>query len=245
MSHRGDLISVTISDSEPILEYPNPNLKTSWMLESLGELSIVTEPWKSTSELRAIRPKLLFLIRLIRRLATLHRNSYAVLAATPSDIMVFTWLCCTVEYRLLSIDLFRNALSGPQDVDVLILDAARNAALMCSTYLFRNMRPHSAIFKSLQSRLRRNITSLNVLGWADINRDSAKLLLWVICVGSAIAVDPEWYTSSLSRCFSNLKIRNRDELATYLDEFVWTSNIPTEYLFATLLSTTYALTGSS
>jgi hypothetical protein len=222
INYRGDLISVAISGSQPLIERPNIGSDMSVVFKDIEELWIPTKRWHSTSDLESIRPRILALIELTSRLANLYRTSHDALIEVTGNMMTFTQLCCAIEHHLLSINLLPTA-AGINSLDPLIFinEAARNSALLCSAYLFKNMNLDSTLFKKLQFGLRRSITSLDALRATTIEKASEILLLWAICVGVTTTCDPEWYATHLYRCILNLEIQSLDELRMYLGEYVW------------------------
>lgn len=234
-NNRGDLISVTISRSKPGVERPRLDSTPSPLFDGLWGYSFLTKHCNSEASLESNRMRIREIIQLISRLATMYRTSYKVLSTTSSHMTTFTHVCCAAEHQLLSLELIPPAESDSSSgADVLIYEAARNAALICSTYLFRRLRPQAAILVSLQQALRYSIMACdhdNLEHGSCVSMGSMRLLLWSICVGRATALDPNWYTVYMKSCISNLKIQSERELRACLEEYIWEPYMDVELIW--------------
>ncbi|KAI1357788.1 hypothetical protein F5Y08DRAFT_323383 [Xylaria arbuscula] len=221
----GDLISVTISRTKPGVECPRLNSAPSPLFNGLWGDGFLTKNCNSEASLESIGTRIREIIQLISRLATMYRTSYKILTTTSSHMNTFTNACCAAEHQLHSLQVTPPAVSdGSGGDDLLIYEAARNAALIYSTYLFRKLRPQAAIFVSLQQALRHSIIACDFDGlehWSYISMNSMRLLLWSICVGRVTALDPDWYTVCMKSCISMLKIQSERELRACLEEYIW------------------------
>ncbi|KAI1113552.1 hypothetical protein F5Y14DRAFT_417578 [Nemania sp. NC0429] len=221
----GDLISVTISGSRPGIECPPLDLAPSPLFDGLWGYGSLTKECSSEANLESSGMRIREIIQLISRLATIYRTSYNILSTTSSHMATFTHMCCAAEHRLLSLKGIPPAGSdGSSAADVFIYEAARNAALICSTHLFRQFKPRAALLVSLQKALRHSIIACDydsLEPGSCVSMGSMRLLLWSICVGRVTALDPDWYTVCMKSCISNLKIQSERELRACLEEYVW------------------------
>ncbi|KAI0182426.1 hypothetical protein EV127DRAFT_57696 [Xylaria flabelliformis] len=234
-NNRGDLISVTISGSKPAVECPRLDLTPSPLFDGLWGYGFLTKDCSSEASLELSGMRIREIIQLISRFATIYRTSYKVLSTTSSHMTTFTHLCCAAEHQLLSLEVIPPAGSDNSSAtDVLIYEAAKNAALICSTYLFRRLRPRAAILVSLQRALRHSIMACNYDSLAHgscVSMGSMRLLLWSICVGRVTALDPDWYTVCMKSCISNLKIQSEGELRACLEEYIWEPYMDVELIW--------------
>ncbi|KAI1305757.1 hypothetical protein F5Y03DRAFT_394942 [Xylaria venustula] len=194
----GDVISATISGSKPGVECPRLDSAPSPLFDGLWGYGFLTKHCNSEASLEPSVVRIREVIQLMSRRATMYRTSYKVLSTTSSHMTTFTNVCCAAEYQLLSLEAIPPAGSdGTSGADVLIYEAARNAALICSTYLFRRLRPQAAILVSLQQALRHSIMACDydsLEHGSCVSMGNMRLLLWSICVGRVTALDPDWYT---------------------------------------------------
>jgi hypothetical protein len=227
------MMSFAVSGAQPSLEPPLLDPKLGPIFDCLGDLSVLKEPsWASTltvPDLQARNARILQLIELINRLAQLYRTSYRALMATSSSMTTFTRLCCSVEHRLMSIKMPMEGLAISRDSDAQIHEAARVAALLCTTHCFRKMMSRSAIYTSLQRRLRRRIMAMRDI--ETVQESSTRLLLWTACMGSTTAGDhdPQWYGPVVRRCMGALGLWEMDEVRACCDDYVWDSSWTLDY----------------
>lgn len=145
-------------------------------------------------------------------------------------MLTFIRLCLAVEHRLMTIKIPPTHLDTPQDPEIFVYEAARIAALMSSTHLFRKMRSASPVHMSLQQRLRKIIASFEAQRTSCLGQDCAELLLWALCVGTATAVDPLVYEGSLCLQIELLGLRGWNELRKCLEKYLWTESMHKEAL---------------
>jgi TctA family transporter len=216
-----------VSDTVPVLE--PPDLYPAASILDLEVPTTFAKPAVLKPTLSSFRTEILTLITFINTLATLHTSSLPGLTSSAETMIAFSKLCSATEHRILSVRLDKPFKTDRQHYDTFVYEAARIAALMCMTYLFRQMTPRSAIFVNLQQRLRSTVTELESMIW-NMNEESLKLLLWAVCVGSLTTMEDEWYVKRIERGMIMLQIRGLAELSEFFGCFVWKERMAANFM---------------
>jgi hypothetical protein len=183
-------------------------------------LGIITTPYLEDPDLASLHFEIYTLIQSISKLASrfLERNN--TLTSSIAVIMYYTQVLSAIEHRILSLEIPYS--SGPPIDNVVqySIEMSKIAALISTTYYFRNMRITSATITSLQRRLVTIAQTLESIPHDTLEEDSLKLILWACWMGGLTARDQEWFAVRMHGYMTWLKLRSWEELKYFLERFV-------------------------
>jgi hypothetical protein len=215
----GDIISATITFSKPRLDLPK-------VPSSITEtyMSPVPTAYPSFPELdtASVGFEVYTLVKSISQQAFRFVEHPHSLTSSIPIIIFYTQILSAIEHRLLSIDIPFSLASPPELPSLHVLEISRIAALISTTYYFRNLTINSAAISSLRKHLVATISTLESTQHDFLDRDSLKLLLWACWIGGLTAKDQEWFAIRIHRYMTWLELPSWEELESSLQGFILT-----------------------
>jgi len=216
----GDLLSATISNSKPILEYPSISQS---VLTALGLPLTLTSPLNTTLNLNSFTIEILSTIKIISQLVYILSQPVIYPFTSLDDIILLNQICCVIEHRLLSAEVYRTEDSESYTS---VYELARIAALTAANHNFRTFSRGTTLFRSLHETLKQQMMVFESQTNPLLDEFSLRLLLWTCWWGGmASSTDSEFFALRIRRCSRLLGYTTLENLEFCLKSFLWTSEM--------------------
>ncbi|KAF2009113.1 hypothetical protein BU24DRAFT_415457 [Aaosphaeria arxii CBS 175.79] len=209
-----DLISSTITLSIPRLERPVQHLSnTDPFLLSFSKRSYFIDYTDMTTTLD-------YLVRSISELVFRYLESKGSLTSSTTSIICFTQILSTIEHCLLSIQLPSSNDPSPDVISIRIIQVARIAALISTSYYFRAFTQEAAFTVSLYKKFLEIVRDIEPICPTVRNALLLKLHLWSILVGCITSRNKELLESQVQHYMGLLNLADWKDLETFLEGYI-------------------------
>ncbi|KAH7386426.1 fungal-specific transcription factor domain-containing protein [Cadophora sp. MPI-SDFR-AT-0126] len=219
----GDILSATITLSKPNLEAPIFDDPSDQLFPSLLNNNQYTSSADFGKGIFALLHSMSNLAALRDELSTTPG------AATPAEIRSYTKARTAIEHGLLSIKFVPTSPDSAlaNELQLLVYESVRIAALICATYLFRDFAVQSTVQTALRIRLFERLTMSENCRQKDMTWSFAEILLWLYYIGGMVAKsgDRAWYSQRISKTMVLLGLESWAEVEDCLGRCLWTERM--------------------